>query len=125
MVQCILKLSKEGFRVRAVITDNHASDVAAFKILLTSFASTSLLQFQHPDSTCIAYLFFDTVHQLKNIRNNLMNSKKFVFLSFSFDINEVHVSSESGYITWRNIHEVYDQDCSLTANLCKATKLTY
>ena len=94
--ECLLKLSIEGFRVRAVVTDNHSSNVAAFKILLTSFDSTSLLQFQHLDSTCITYLFFDTVHLFKNIRNNLINSKIFGFPSFSFNINDVHVSLESG-----------------------------
>ena len=125
MAQCISQLSKEGFRVRAIITDNHSSNVAAFKTLFASFNSPSQFQFKHPDSTCVTYLFFDTVHLLKNIRNNLLNSKKFVFPAFDFSINDIQCSSQNGYITWRNIHDIYDQDCALKANLRKAPKLTY
>ena len=125
MAQCVSKLSKEGFRVRAIITNNHSSNVAAFKLLLASFNSPSQLQFKHPDSTCVTYLFFDTIHLLKNIRNNLLNSTQFVFPAFNFSINAIQCSSQNGYITWRNIHEIYDQDCALKANLRKAPKLTY
>ena len=42
----------------------------------------------HPSNTANhIYLFFDPVHLLKNIRNNLFNSKRFIFyfLSFKFD----------------------------------------
>ena len=42
----------------------------------------------HPSNTANhIYLFFDPVHLLKNIRNNLLNSKRFnfYFLSFKFD----------------------------------------
>ena len=31
------------------------------------------------------YLFFDSVHLLKNIRNNLLNNKRFIFPAFNFD----------------------------------------
>ena len=34
------------------------------------------------------YLFFDMVHLIKNVRNNLLNKKKFVFPKFSFDLFE-------------------------------------
>ena len=30
------------------------------------------------------YLFFDSVHLMKNIRNNLLNNKMFLFPAFSF-----------------------------------------
>ena len=69
--------------------------------------------------------FFDTVHLLKNVRNNLLNSKQFAFPAFNFSINDSQCSSQNGYITWRNVHEIYDQDCALKANLRKAPKLTY
>jgi len=87
--------------------------------------SPSRLHSQHPDSSCNTFLFFDSVHLLKNIRNNLLNSKNFVFPAFSFSINDVSISSEDGYITWRNIHEIHDLDSHLKANLHKAPKLTY
>ena len=53
MAQCVSKLSKKGFRIRAIITDNYSSNVAAFKILFALFKSLSHLYFKHSDSTCI------------------------------------------------------------------------
>ena len=82
MKQCVLQLSKLGFRVRAIISDNHSTNVAAFKFLLKSFNSPSPLHFQHPDNSCVTYLFFDSVHLLKNIRNNLLSSKNLFFQLF-------------------------------------------
>jgi len=65
MTQCLLQLSSEGFKVRAIISDNHATNVAAFKKLRDSFNSDSPLKFKHPASSCCTYLFFDSVHLLK------------------------------------------------------------
>ena len=31
------------------------------------------------------YLMYDSVHLIKNVRNNLLNSKRFVFPAFSFE----------------------------------------
>ena len=87
MADCISILSESGFKVRAIVTDNHSSNVNAFKALKKMFhaqASDSSLFLQHPENPTKAYLFFDNVDFLKNIRNNLLNSKKFVFPEFSF-----------------------------------------
>ena len=112
--------------LHSVTDNNHSSNVAAFKILFASFKSSSHLHFKHPESTCVTCLFCDTVHLLKNIRNNLLNVKKFVvFPGFNFNINDIQCSSHNGYITWQNIHEIYDQDYSLKANLQKPPKLSY
>ena len=71
-------------------------------------------------------MFFDNVHLLKNIRNNLLNSKKFVFPSFSFFIKDQIISaSENGYVAWRDLHDVYDKDTKDKGNLRKAPKLTF
>ena len=71
-------------------------------------------------------MFFDNVHLLKNIRNNVLNSKKFVFASFSFFIQDQLISaSENGYVALRDLHDVYDEDTKSKANLRKAPKLTF
>ena len=85
MADCISILSESGFKVRVIVTDNHSSNVNAFKALKKIFhsqASDSSLFVQHSENPTKTYLFFDNVHFLKNIRNNLLNSKKFVFPIF-------------------------------------------
>ena len=62
---------------------------------------------------------------MKNVRNNLFNAKIFVFPSFTFNVQGVVINSPDGYISWSDLHSIYDQDSKLPANLRKANKLTY
>ena len=62
---------------------------------------------------------------MKNVRNNLFNVKKFVFPSFTFNVQGVVINSPDGYISWSDLYSIYDQDSKLPANLRKANKLTY
>ena len=86
---CISSLSKAGFNVRGVVTDNHSSNVNAFSILQKAYSSSTCeFYINYPDNISKIYLYYDNVHLLKNIRNNLLNSRKFVFPSFSHSIND-------------------------------------
>ena len=79
-----------------------------------------------PDNISKIYLFYDNVHLLKNIRNNLLNSRKFVFPSFSHSINDdCIINVPAGYISWSDLHNIYDKDEKLDGNLRKAPKLGY
>ena len=77
-------LSKSGFIVRALVCGNHPSNVSTLKNTLQRFK-------QDPDKFFIwyelrkMYLFYDAVHLVKNIRNNLLDYKRFIFPSFKFD----------------------------------------
>ena len=122
--QCISCLSKVGFNVRAVVTDNHSSNVNAFNCLLYTYeTNNSKLFIQHPDNNTKTYLFFDNVHLMKNARNNLFNAKTFVFPSFTFNVQGVVINSLDGYISWSDLHSIYDS--KLPGNSRKANKLTY
>ena len=56
--ECISCLSKVGFNVRAVVTDNHSSNVNAFNCLLYTYGSNdSKLFIHHPDKNTKTYLF--------------------------------------------------------------------
>ena len=125
MKRCIDDLHMCGFRVRGLVTDNHSSNVGAFKVLLKSYPGDLETNFQLPDAENKTYVFFDTVHLVKNIRNNLLNSKKFVFPGFKFEVSDTILESNEGYISWHDIHRIYDKDITLTANLRKAPKLSY
>ena len=119
----ISDLSLSGFNVRAVVSDNHSTNVKAHSILLGDTPENVF--FEHPDSKNKVYLFFDNVHLLKNIRNNLYNAGKFVFPPFSFVLGEKSVNSSDGYILWKDLGKVYDADCKLPGYLRKAKDLTY
>ena len=62
---------------------------------------------------------------LKNIRNNLLARKKFVFPSFNFTLFTEPIVVPDGYITWSLLHRVYDRDQLLNANLRQAYQLNY
>ena len=82
-MQCLQNLIENGLRVRAVICDNHAANVSTFPKLLTLFGEdieSLFITFQHQK----IYLFYNTVHLIKNITNNLLNRKRLVFPSFDF-----------------------------------------
>ena len=70
-------------------------------------------------------LFFDPVHLLKNIRDNVFDSQKFIFLSFKFDQFFDLIDLPGIEISWKLLHEVYDKDEKLPANIKKASKLSY
>ena len=72
------------------------------------------------------YLFYDNPHLMKNIRNNLLAAKKFVFPEFSHSIkHEETINVPAGYITWGNLHTVHDMDEKLQGILRKAPELKY
>ena len=96
----------------------------AFNILLDGFEGdkTHYITLPNPRQK---YLFFYSVHLLKNIHNSLLNKKKFVFPAFTFEIWNISVSSKEGYIAWSDLHKVYGKDNALNAKLRKAPKLTF
>ena len=122
---CIKQLSPQGFNVRAVVTDNHSCNVSAFSKLKKSYNSVDSFSIKHPESKTKTYLFFDNVHLLKNIRNNLLNNRKFVFPSFSFRVGQTSIGCDGGYIAWADLNTVYEKDQSLSANLKNAHSLSW
>ena len=122
--ESIQSLHEIGFHVRAVISDNHPSNVSAFRNLLSKYGCTSHEHaILHPSTqNRISYLFFDSVHLLKNIRNNLLNSRRFIFPAFEYPR---FITLPAGEISWKLLHDIFDQDEQLQANLRKAKELTY
>ena len=72
----LLVLQDLGFKVRGVVCDDHSSTVFAFKMLLATYGpSDDDLAIEYNNQK--VYLFFDIVHLMKYIRNNLLNRKNF------------------------------------------------
>ena len=70
-------------------------------------------------------MFFDTIHLIKNIQNNLLNAKKFVFSEFSYNKGNIQLHCSQGYIGWADLYNIYDKDKELKGNLRKAPKFSY
>ena len=63
---------------------------------------------------------------MKNIRNNLFNRKKFVFPDFIYnDGLNIDINFWAGIIQWKDLHDIYDKEKRLSANLNKVPKLFY
>ena len=123
MVKCIDVLQNIGFKVRAVVCDDHQSNVSAYKNLLRSYGSSEEnLSMEYNDQKI--YLCFDTVHLVKNIRNNLLNRRRFIFPPFQFDGFYDPVIVPGGEISWHLFHQVFKQDKKMHANLKTATKIS-
>ena len=85
-------LAKTGFTVRGVVTDNHNSNVTAFNILKKKYGKKDQLFIQHPKNhNKNTFLFFDTPHLIKNVRNNLVNAKRFVFPAFDYEKDGISI----------------------------------
>ena len=123
----IYTLHEKEFNVRAVICDNHASNVCAYKHLLLAYGHESKPDtITHPSNGQSIYLFYDAVHLIKNIRNNLLAYRHFSFPEFSFNEFYDDLFVPEGTISWKLLHDIHDKDQLLiNTNLRKAPKVSY
>ena len=70
-------------------------------------------------------MLHDAVHLIKNVKNNLLNYKHFIFPDFEYDGFEDPVSFKGGHISWKLFQNVFEKDSLLEANLRKAPKITH
>ena len=120
-----MKTSKNcGFRIRAIVSDNHSANVLAYKLLLKEFGRLHDNLFIE-DGYQKIYLLHDAVHLIKNVKNNLLNYKRFIFPAFEYDALEDPISFKGGQISWKLFHDVFEKDSLLEANLRKAPKITH
>ena len=125
MKRCIGELIAIGFKVQGLVADNHGTNVVAFSTLLQGNDGDKCNYFIHPNADFKTYVWYDPVHLLKNVRNNLLNRKKFVFPAFDFDLKGVKVASGAGFISWGDLHKIHDIDATMDGNLRMARNLSY
>ena len=97
-------------------------NVLAYKLLLEESGQSADDLFIEYDHQKI-YLLHDVVHLIKNVRNNLLNYKRFIFPAFEY--NGFKDSISGGEISWKLFHNVFENDRLLDANLRKAPKITH
>ena len=123
ILNCVKFLHENGFNVRGVVSDDHSSNVSAYKEFLHEQGKNSNDLYITIDGKKL-YLFHDSVHLIKNIRNNLLNRRRFIFPSFTFTNLFDDVRVDDGEISWKIFHDVYEKDENLQANMKAAPKLT-
>ena len=84
VLSCLSMLTKVNFTIRAVVCDNHSTNVSAYKhlkeIYPCSIRDNAITNPYNPEK--YIYLIFDSLHLIKNIRNNLLANKIFPGTSF-------------------------------------------
>ena len=123
ILKCLDILFKTEFKVRGIVCDNHNANVSTFNKLVSLFHEEKDSLFIYYQTQKI-YLYFDPVHLVKNIRNNLLNNKRFIFPSFEFFGFYDDITVKSGEVSWKLLHDVHEKDILLGANLRKAPKLS-
>ena len=68
---------------------------------------------------------FESVHLIKNVRNNLVNHKRFIFPPFQYDGFTDCIKFTGGEISWGLLHKIYHKDKELPGNLRKTPKPNY
>ena len=59
---------------------------------------------------------------MKNIRNNLLNYKRFIFPSFKFHRFKDPINVPGGEIKWKFFHGVHEKDAVLGAKFWESSK---
>lgn len=120
MILNIIKiLTKIGFRIVSLISDNHRMNRSCFRLLSNTTTREDLPCFIHNpfDVQQRIYLLFDTVHLFKSIRNNWLNQKNrersFVFPHFD-NYNLLL------YANLSDLEKIYAKECNQIVKLAPA-----
>ena len=92
-------------RYKILVYDDHSTNVSAHKKLLAEYCN-SLVELYIRLNEKKIYLFFDTAHLIKNIRNNLLTRKRFLFPWFNFNDLYDNVRVAGGEISWHLFHKI-------------------
>ena len=100
LFECLDILYQCDFNVcGAIIYNNRKSKMSTFRKLLER-------NNENIDNLCVnyqckkLYLFYDSVHLIKNIGNNLLSCKRFIFLSFTLHRFR-DIDLQSGELSWK------------------------
>ena len=69
------------------------------------------------------YLFYDSVHLMKSIRNNLHNHKGLLFPPYDFEEFDDGICVPAGEIRWQIFCHIHEEDKKLDAHLRAAPKI--
>ena len=100
---------KSGFNVKTIVCDNHPLILSSSKNMPQHFNQDRAELFIWYELRKI-YLFYDAFHLMNNIRNNLLNCKRFIFPSFKFDAFKDPINVPGGEIKWKFFYDVHEKE---------------
>ncbi|XP_024868762.1 uncharacterized protein LOC112452670, partial [Temnothorax curvispinosus] len=114
IVKGIIYLEKCGATIHGVIADGAATNQKMWSLLdVRSTMQNTKTWFTHPsDDERKVFVFSDTPHVIKNIRNRLLNQKK------------LRLNSTENYICWQYFETLYELDKSHPGNAHACPKIT-
>ena len=103
ILNCISVLNDGNFHIRGVIAENHSTNVKACKVLVKNFPlDNGQYCIKNPSNSAQhIFLMFDTVHLVKNIRNNLISSRIFQVPQFLFNLQDTLFNIPPGL--WKSV----------------------
>ena len=97
------------FRVRAIVWDNHSAKVLTCKLFLKESSHLDDHLFIQHNCQKIFWLH-DTVHLIKNVRNNLLNYNRFIFLAFKYEGFKDPILFKGGQTSRKSYHDCFEKD---------------
>ena len=95
-----------------MISGNHSTNVSSYSSLLKTYIldnDTNKSYVMYFEGRKI-YLMYDSVYIIKNVRNNLLNNKRFIFPPFEFFGFRDEIKVTGGAISWSLLHKVHSED---------------
>ena len=111
-----------NMQAEGVVCDNRPSNVSAFKKLIAECGNDEKNLHISIDESNKIYLFYDTVHLIKNIIHNLLGRKRFIFPSFSYSGLHDSIELPGGEIFLKILQDVRKK-IKLIVSLKKARRL--
>ena len=109
ILDCLKTLKSCEFNVRVIVSNNHSTNVSAYDMLLRESGQELNSSFMIYESRKI-YLLYDPVHLMKNLQNNLLNYKRFIFPPFQFDEFDDKIDVQAGEMSWKTLHDTHEKD---------------
>ena len=117
----------QHFNIRAVVCDNHSTNVSAYKHLKSLYPclirDNAMTNPSNPEK--YTYLIFDKGHLIKNIRNNLLANRFFQVSALEMSLMDVIIKTTPGTIQWSIFHRIHEKDTAIECHMRKAPKITY
>ena len=121
IINCGNTLSRRDFNARAVVSDNHSPNVSDKNI--SKPYTHAIANPLNPDK--YIYLLFDTVHLVKNNRNNLLATKYFQIPALETTLMDLSINITPEPIHWSIFHRVHEEDLAIECHVRKAPKIPY
>eukprot|EP00912_Choanoflagellata_sp_UC4_P001354 UC4_evm1s837 len=118
-------LDSAGLDVRAVVSDNHKANISAAGLTLESNGQQKTdLKLDRGHGKSSPYIFYDTVHLMKSVRNNFYNAGMVTFPAFKASIDAIALDIPASFAAWDCIEKAHYRDQDLQCCLRNAPSLT-